>query len=43
MKLRRADSFAQQVERENETPKRIIVVFPLNSLILVEQRTRSDL
>ena len=39
MKLRRADSFAQQ----DETPKMIIVVFPLNCLILMEQRTRSDL
>ena len=43
MKLRRADSFAQQVERENETPKRIIVVFQLNCLILMEQIIRSDL
>ena len=41
MKLRRADLYAQQVERENETPTRIIVVFPLNCLILMEQRTRT--
>ena len=43
MKLRRADSFAQQVERENETPRMINVVFPLNCLIQMEQRTRRDI